>query len=445
MLIGTDGGAYQTLGHDAHVDLVSRTCRSGSSITSASTYEYAVQRLRRHAGQLRLVRSERGAHARRHHERSLADGAGRRRLRRDHRPARLRASSTPSRRTATRRGSNRVTGESKSIRADGAGTRRTAQRRAASRTASTGTRRCCSRRPIRACSTSRGNNVFRSTDRGDSWTAISPDLTTQREPRRRRHMGVKGSDVRISKNDGIVAWPTIVVVRRIGEAARPLLRRHRRRRRERVEGRAARRGTRRWRIGMPGFVKGAWVSKVMPSRYDAGTVYVASDAHRLNDYETHIWVSNDFGATFQSLNGNLKGEARQDADRRSEQPGRALRGHGDRASSCRSIAARAGRGCKATSRTCAWTRSRCIRATTRCSSRRTAARIWILDHISPIQEYTAAQGAATRSCSRSIRRCSGSRATTRTTSSGAISSSSARTRRRDAVIQYVPEEARRTT
>ena len=31
-----------------------------------------------------------------------------------------------------------------------------------------------------------GNKLFKSTDRGDSWTAISPDLTTQRESQRRR-------------------------------------------------------------------------------------------------------------------------------------------------------------------------------------------------------------------------------------------------------------------
>ena len=42
-----------------------------------------------------------------------------------------------------------------------------------------------SRRTIRACCIVGGNNVFRSTDRGDSWTAISPDLTTNAESRRR--------------------------------------------------------------------------------------------------------------------------------------------------------------------------------------------------------------------------------------------------------------------
>src|SRR5262249_4774037 len=57
-----------------------------------------------------------------------------------------------------------------------------------------------------------GNKVFRSTDRGDSWTAISPDLTTNANRDDLTIMGVKDSDVRISRNDGIVAWPTIVTI-----------------------------------------------------------------------------------------------------------------------------------------------------------------------------------------------------------------------------------------
>jgi hypothetical protein len=47
---------------------------------------------------------------------------------------------------------------------------------------------------------------------------------------------------------------------------------------------------------------------VVPSRYEAGTVYVAVDNHRLNDYEPYIWASSDFGATFRSINANLRGE-----------------------------------------------------------------------------------------------------------------------------------------
>ena len=32
------------------------------------------------------------------------------------------------------------------------------------------------------------------------------------------------------------------------------------------------------------------------------------DAHRENDFKTYIWASNDMGATFRSLNANLRDE-----------------------------------------------------------------------------------------------------------------------------------------
>ena len=54
------------------------------------------------------------------------------------------------------------------------------------------------------------NKVFRSTDRGDSWTVISPDLTKNEERDSVVTMGVKGVDIKISKNDGISNWSTIV-------------------------------------------------------------------------------------------------------------------------------------------------------------------------------------------------------------------------------------------
>jgi len=58
---------------------------------------------------------------------------------------------------------------------------------------------------------------------------------------------------------------------------------------------------------LPGFPAGAWVSEVVPSKYDANTVYVTVDAHRLNDYKTYIWASNDGANTCQR--GNCKVDA----------------------------------------------------------------------------------------------------------------------------------------
>ena len=236
-----------------------------------------------------------------------------------------------------------------------------------------------------------GNHVFRSTDRGDSWTAVSPDLTTNANREDVVTMGLKGSDVRISKNDGIVAWPTIVS---FAESAKQ----------PGVYYAGTDDGTvslskdagKTWdktlADRMPGFVKGGWVSKVMPSRYDAGTVYVASDAHRLNDYETHIWVSHDFGGSFQSLNGNLKGEAVKTLteDQRNQDV----------------IYAGTETGLFVTlDRGKNWSRLQSnfphvrvdeITLHPRDNAMLLATHgrsLWILDHLSPIQEYTAAQGA----------------------------------------------------
>ena len=54
------------------------------------------------------------------------------------------------------------------------------------------------------------NRVFRSTDKGDSWTAISPDLTANKNRNEIVTMGVVGSQIRIAANDGISNWGTIV-------------------------------------------------------------------------------------------------------------------------------------------------------------------------------------------------------------------------------------------
>lgn len=149
-----------------------------------------------------------------------------------------------------------------------------------------------------------GNEVFRSTDRGDSWAAISPDLTTNASRADVVVMGVKDSEIRVSPNDGISAWPSIVSLAESPKQPGVYYT-------GTDDGTASvsKDGGRTWDKSlaerMPGFPKGAWVSEVVPSRFDAGTVYVTVDAHRLDDYATHIWVSHDFGQHFASINGNL--------------------------------------------------------------------------------------------------------------------------------------------
>ncbi|MGH9474257.1 MAG: WD40/YVTN/BNR-like repeat-containing protein, partial [Terriglobales bacterium] len=236
-----------------------------------------------------------------------------------------------------------------------------------------------------------GNHVFRSTDRGDSWTAVSPDLTTDADREQIETMGVKGSDVHIAKNDGISAWPTIVSFAE--SPKQPGLY---------YAGTddgtvsVSRDGGKTWdktlATRMPGFVPGGWVSKVLPSRYDAATVYVTSDAHRLNDYQTHIWVSHDFGATFTSLNGNLSGQVIKTLTEDQRNPDVLYAG--------------AETGIFLTlDRGQSWQRLQANLPTVRVDEITIQPRdnamliathgraIWILDHLAPIQEFAAAQKA----------------------------------------------------
>jgi hypothetical protein len=55
----------------------------------------------------------------------------------------------------------------------------------------------------------------------------------------------------------------------------------------------------------PGLPKKTWVSRVEPSHFDTATVYVAFDNHCENDFRPYLYVSNDFGKTFRSTVNNL--------------------------------------------------------------------------------------------------------------------------------------------
>ncbi len=150
------------------------------------------------------------------------------------------------------------------------------------------------------------NRVFVSRDRGDSWTAISPDLTQNRNRNDIVTMGQRGSDITIARNDGISQWPAIVSLAESPAQAGVLYA-------GTDDGTVSmtRDGGTTWTnitSRLAGFPAGGYVSEVVPSRFAAGTVYITVDHHRENDYEPYIWVSDDFGATFRRINAGLAGE-----------------------------------------------------------------------------------------------------------------------------------------
>ena len=151
------------------------------------------------------------------------------------------------------------------------------------------------------------NMVLKSADRGRSYQPISPDLTTNTDRETLSIMGVPGKDIRIAKHDGVTSFGNIVT----------------------LEESAARQGVvwvgsddgivsvtqdagKTWTnvtAKISGVPKFTYVADVLPSRAAAGTAYVAFDGHRGGDYNTYVFTTTDFGATWRSIVANLpKGE-----------------------------------------------------------------------------------------------------------------------------------------
>jgi photosystem II stability/assembly factor-like uncharacterized protein len=234
--------------------------------------------------------------------------------------------------------------------------------------------------------------VFRSADRGLTWTAISPDLTTGANREDIVTMGVKGSEIRISKDDGVQSWPAIVSFAESPKRAGLLYA-------GADDGslQVTKDGGKNWTnvtSKVPGVPKGAWVSRIAPSRFDEATVYATFDAHRQNDFETYVYVSHDYGQSWQSAAGNLKDAVIKTITEDLKNPDVLYLG----AETGLFIS---------TDRGGNWTHVTGDLPTVRIDEITLHPRdnamilathgraIWILDHLEPIQEYAAAQAVTT--------------------------------------------------
>ncbi|MGI9077406.1 MAG: WD40/YVTN/BNR-like repeat-containing protein [Gemmatimonadaceae bacterium] len=55
----------------------------------------------------------------------------------------------------------------------------------------------------------------------------------------------------------------------------------------------------------PSLPPNTYVRRIEPSRFDTGTVYIAFDNHRVNDFAPYVYASTDFGKTFRSIVSDL--------------------------------------------------------------------------------------------------------------------------------------------
>ncbi|HZS08706.1 MAG TPA: glycosyl hydrolase [Blastocatellia bacterium] len=143
-----------------------------------------------------------------------------------------------------------------------------------------------------------GNVLFRTSDGGQTWAAISGDLTRNDKSKQKWAGGPITGD-----NTGVETYCTIFAI-----AESPA-------QKEVIwagsdDGlvHVTRDGGKTWKnvtAAMPGIPEFGTVSMIEASRYDAGTAYVVVDNHRLDDTKPYLYKTADYGQTWQRLDSSL--------------------------------------------------------------------------------------------------------------------------------------------
>ena len=145
--------------------------------------------------------------------------------------------------------------------------------------------------------------VYKSSDNGATWTAISPDLTTNIDPAALPIMGAPVPPSALSRNDGTSPFASLTS---IGES--PLDARVIYAGAQDGAVQVTRDGGKTWTNlskNFPGLPEHTYCSTVLPSRYAAGRVYATFDGHYSDDYKPYVYVSDDFGQSWRAIVSGL--------------------------------------------------------------------------------------------------------------------------------------------
>ncbi|MCB0834784.1 MAG: glycosyl hydrolase, partial [Bacteroidetes bacterium] len=148
------------------------------------------------------------------------------------------------------------------------------------------------------------NRLYRSDDRGQSWEAISPDLTRQIDRNKLPVMGKVWSPEAVAKNASTSLYGNIVSFAESPLKADLLF----------VgtdDGlvQISEDGGKNWRKvdKFPAVPDVTYVSDVLPSLHNENVVYAAFDNHKNADFKPYLLKSSDKGKTWTSIRGNLPG------------------------------------------------------------------------------------------------------------------------------------------
>ena len=143
------------------------------------------------------------------------------------------------------------------------------------------------------------NILFRTRDGGQTWEAISPDLTRDDKSKQQWAGGPITGD-----NTGVEFYSTIFAIAESPLEAGLLWA-------GTDDGlvHISRDGGGSWaEVTPPGLPEWGTVAGIEASRWDAGTAYVVVDAHRLDDETPYLWKTSDYGSSWTSLTTDLDPE-----------------------------------------------------------------------------------------------------------------------------------------
>jgi len=145
-----------------------------------------------------------------------------------------------------------------------------------------------------------GNVLFKTTNAGNSWEIISPDLTTNNPSKMKISGGsISLDNTRAEYHCTILSIsespynPNVILVGTDDGNVQLTL-----------DGGIS------WTNLTPNissFPKDSWVSSVRMSSHSPSTAYISVDQHRLDDFNSYIFVTTNYGKTWQNIADELKG------------------------------------------------------------------------------------------------------------------------------------------
>jgi photosystem II stability/assembly factor-like uncharacterized protein len=125
--------------------------------------------------------------------------------------------------------------------------------------------------------------LFRSFNRGDVWERISPDLSYNTPT----EMGDIPYHTIFTISESPLRFGLVYVGTDDGKVQ------------------VTKDGGKTWQEIMSGLPYQKWISRIVASAFDLGTVYMTQNGKRDDDFTPYVWKSTDFGQTWTSIAGNI--------------------------------------------------------------------------------------------------------------------------------------------